>query len=924
LNRLFIFIFICLFCGLSSGSNAAVEDYDSLYKVFSKYYFSGDFLNAERALLNFKDSQFNLTNDQYMGLYNNLSVVCQLLGKFDMALKYNYMAESYIKDSDNRSLNLADIFNNRGNLFSIKKSFDVSVEYVEKSIRIYQEMKMDNIYTVSHLSSAYINISVALIELKKYGEALRYLKKNVVLSSQFKLPTLPLTYLNMAKVYTKMNNISYADKYYKLSISSFFDEYGPDYHKLADVYFDYGIFLLSMGKGDQALSSHRKAMQICTRNYGEKHTIVSLSYKHLAEDYLEMNKIDSSLYYYQKSLIAVSKGFDNQDIFTNPSIDSSLFDIRLLDNLKSKAQALEQYSVSVPDSVSRVKVLHKSLETIDLALQLIDRIRNSYLSEESRVYLAENEKETYVFAIHIADILYHSSGDRSMVFKMYSIVQKAKAAILRNEIAGNDFLYSAGMPDTLREKQKALKGNIGAYNNFLTEESRKIAPDVKKIAFWKDALFEMNRENETVNREIEKAFPQYRHLIQKTEPVPVAIIQKKLGKEESIVDYFLSNQYINGKRRLFIFVITPNNLDFRESLLDSSFAANASIIHNTDISSWGEKTGNNFRDYTGAMHKMYLDLIQPVEKIVKGKRIKIIPDGEISWLPFDAFLKSAPATGQKDFEGLDYLLHEYTFSYGYSSSLMAGSTFRKFFSPSVVAFSPGYPDNVQGKTSPGALHGSESEISSIFNWFPVKEYSNENASKQRFLLLGHDNSILHLAMHSQTDSINSKFSCLLFDENGSSPGANKLFNYEISLSRIKSPMVVLSACNSGTGTLYSSEGQMSLARSFLLAGAASVVKTAWDINDETSSKIIPRFYYYLSRGQEKDEAMRLAKSDYLSAASPAYTNPYYWAAYEVLGDNSAVVKKPLYLMVMLGLFLLFISCLAVFYFRRRKSLAERS
>ena len=52
------------------------------------------------------------------------------------------------------------------------------------------------------------------------------------------------------------------------------------------------------------------------------------------------------------------------------------------------------------------------------------------------------------------------------------------------------------------------------------------------------------------------------------------------------------------------------------------------------------------------------------------------------------------------------------------------------------------------------------------------------------------------------------------------------FNYEISLSRLKSPMIVLSACNSGSGTLYHGEGLMSLARAFILAGASSVVMTS--------------------------------------------------------------------------------------------------
>src|ERR1035437_9803036 len=111
--------------------------------------------------------------------------------------------------------------------------------------------------------------------------------------------------------------------------------------------------------------------------------------------------------------------------------------------------------------------------------------------------------------------------------------------------------------------------------------------------------------------------------------------------------------------------------------------------------------------------------------------------------------------------------------------------------------------------------------------------------------------ILHLAMHSMSDSINSKYSYLLFDTHNVPEKEGKLYDYEISLTRIISPMVVLSACNSGTGTLYFGEGLMSLARSFTLAGASSVIKTTWEMNDEVSASIMTKFYFHLSKGDRK-------------------------------------------------------------------------
>ena len=54
--------------------------------------------------------------------------------------------------------------------------------------------------------------------------------------------------------------------------------------------------------------------------------------------------------------------------------------------------------------------------------------------------------------------------------------------------------------------------------------------------------------------------------------------------------------------------------------------------------------------------------------------------------------------------------------------------------------------------------------------------------------------------------------------------------------KINSPLVVLSACNTGSGKLYSGEGFMSLARNFVLAGVPSVVETLWPVEDIAGSK----------------------------------------------------------------------------------------
>lgn len=238
---------------------------------------------------------------------------------------------------------------------------------------------------------------------------------------------------------------------------------------------------------------------------------------------------------------------------------------------------------------------------------------------------------------------------------------------------------------------------------------------------------------------------------------------------------------------------------------------------------------------------------------------------------------------------------------------------------SIFTFAPDYVGNDKGNNLPGARN----ETNAILKLFSGKEFSGRNASKHNFIEALKTPAIFHLAMHSLTDTSDSKYSFLLFDQDKDSLNSAKLYNYEISLSKITSPMVVLSACNSGSGKLYNGEGIVSLARGFMLAGASSVVRTKWEVNDESSSFIIKRFYYHLSNGKPKDESMQLAKLDFINGNSPYFRDPNYWAGYEVLGNNSQIAAGKRILIPLISVFVLFLS--AVLYFlNRRRILSARS
>jgi CHAT domain-containing protein/tetratricopeptide (TPR) repeat protein len=95
-------------------------------------------------------------------------------------------------------------------------------------------------------------------------------------------------------------------------------------------------------------------------------------------------------------------------------------------------------------------------------------------------------------------------------------------------------------------------------------------------------------------------------------------------------------------------------------------------------------------------------------------------------------------------------------------------------------------------------------------------------------------------------------------------------------------LVVLSACGTGLGAVHSGEGVMGLRRAFVIAGAHTQVMSLWDLDDQTTPKVMESYYRKLAAGVGRGEAMEQAQIELLR--SEEYRHPKDWAAFVVVGD----------------------------------------
>lgn len=99
--------------------------------------------------------------------------------------------------------------------------------------------------------------------------------------------------------------------------------------------------------------------------------------------------------------------------------------------------------------------------------------------------------------------------------------------------------------------------------------------------------------------------------------------------------------------------------------------------------------------------------------------------------------------------------------------------------------------------------------------------------------------------------------------------------------RLSADLVVLSACDTGRGTL-STDGVDGLARTLIASGASSVIVSLWAVPDAPTASLMIDFYRELNLGKSKAQALRLAMLETIKT----HSSPQNWAAFTLIGAMS--------------------------------------
>ena len=181
-----------------------------------------------------------------------------------------------------------------------------------------------------------------------------------------------------------------------------------------------------------------------------------------------------------------------------------------------------------------------------------------------------------------------------------------------------------------------------------------------------------------------------------------------------------------------------------------------------------------------------------------------------------------------------------------------------------------------------ALPGAEAEVKALAADYPdAKVYLRNKATKKQFEESSDQAHMIHVAAHAQADTIDPLYSRILM---ASSDGKLSFLEaHEVLGLKLNGvSLVTLSACESGLGRVANGDEVLGFTRSFLSAGASSMVVSLWPVSDDATKLLMSTLYGALAHGTDLQMAMQKAQLAVLH--QPGMQHPFFWAPFNAIGD----------------------------------------
>lgn len=826
-------------------------------------------------------------------------------------------------------IRVAKALNNQGGLTIYMGLMEKAVGYLEKSAELLGELYKNPNHP--ELIKIYYNLATAYSNLNLHQKAIQFMQRGRSILTLFN-PQDPLMVdmlLGLADMYNAMGDLDNAEMTIKECLILCDNVFGTDHRKTANAYLIMGHVLkdrgdikeaigvlnksleimlkpqvqpdprilafayLRLGEAyakremtDEALENVSKALEIVNINTGGKGNDPATMRNAYADLLYESGKKEEALEQYQQALISSVPSFNDTSIEANPGVEETSNEQALFRGLISKAALLEEKYKTTED----LSLLELAMSTLRLGHKVARKMDNNPDNYSDRFLMKRTLSSLNNLSVSVSEKLMELTGADYTDF-IFETLEKNKANLIIANLNESAELGTLDLPDSLYFLKGALAKNIAYLEAQLYQEKEvNQGRDSSRIQNYENELFQYRQSEAELNANLSETFPAYHRFRVDKEYVSLAEVRSDLLKEGQVLFH-----YQLTKSSLVLMKISRQGVEIESKNIDEEFHQKLG-----DFIELLQDRRSSVKDYLALGNYLAPHLGITKENLRDASELLIIPDGGLGLLAFEALVLESTGT-EKSFSELDYLLKNVNVSYANSATLLALQSRQPAVSElKVAAFAPWASEAeeevaiARERNELADLIWTKKEVGNISSVFDTDVYLSKKATEEQFKQAVSNYAIVHVASHGLINNEAPLYSKLVFaSEDLDSLNDGNLLTRELYAMRAPADMVVLSACNSGSGDVAYGEGIISMANGFFYAGSKSVVMTLWLANDQSTERLMNSFYSNLAEGQTKTTALSMAKIQYLNEADDLQSHPYFWAHFVVNGDDEPLVRAGL-------------------------------
>jgi CHAT domain-containing protein len=525
----------------------------------------------------------------------------------------------------------------------------------------------------------------------------------------------------------------------------------------------------------------------------------------------------------------------------------------------------------------------------------------------------------------------------------FRIVEQGKARSLLDMLGEARAEVREGVPAALVEQKTANTARQQEIANLLGGVSlaglNGLNGDAPKqtVAELEAELGRLSVEFDSLENRIRTSSPRYAALV-RAQPLTLAEVQRQVLDDSTVL-----LEYSLGANQSYLFAATRTGLtlhrlpsrerierqaiELRQQLIPAGVRraiAGINVESTRGLTLGSPSTAPaNVGAYAASAHALYRMVVAPATASLGERRVLVVADGALNYVPFESLVTN---TQGFDYSALSYLVKTNEIVYAPSASVMAevrrqgrrdtgrggmllvadpvfdagdarlrGSSqgaaqARESVQRLSLASALADVLNVrEGNLKLARLDGTRSEAEEIAKlarssggqadlWL---DFDANEANLHARKLDGYG--VLHFATHGLLDAERPQFTGLALSLVGQSKADGFLRVDEVFNLRLGSPLVMLSACETGLGKERRGEGVIGLTRAFMYAGAPTVGVSLWSVSDKSTAELMPEFYRRLLAGREGAPAAMRA-TQLAMIVGKRYSAPFYWSPFVIVGD----------------------------------------